>query len=93
MGTEPAVNKIPRFYSTGWQLSTGLWELARLIYANYLVLAKTDLKVHFQYKLLEKRDDFNLRSGTKLKQIDGAQRQLYSFKIRKDIADFYWSYC
>ena len=47
METEPAVNKTPRFYSTGWKIWTGLRETARLIrYANYLVLTKTDLEVH-----------------------------------------------
>ena len=42
--------------------------------------------------MLEKTDDFILRSGRDLNQIDGAQRQLYSYKVRKDITYDYWSY-
>ena len=37
-------------------------------------------------------DKFTLHSSKNLKQIDGAPRQLYSYKVRKDIALFYWSY-
>ena len=94
METEPAVNKMTRFYSTCWQICTGLGELARLIRnANYLVIAKTDLEVHFQNKLLEKMVEFNLRSTTDLKQIDGAQTQLIFYIFRKGITCRYWSYC
>ena len=58
--------------------------MAMLIrYANYLVLAETDLEVHFLNKLIEKTDEFTLRSRTDLKQIDGAQWQLISYKVRK----------
>ena len=61
-------------------------------YANYLILAKTDLEEHFKKKLLEKTDEFALRSRTDLKQIDGAQWQPISYKVRKCITFGYWSY-
>ena len=61
-------------------------------YANYLVLAKTDLEDHFQNKLLENTENFTTRSGTDLKQIDGTQRQLISYKVRKGNISGYWSY-
>ena len=37
-------------------------------YANYLVSTKTDLEIHLQNKLLEKTDDYILRSSANLKQ-------------------------
>ena len=56
---EPKVNKVPRCFSTGWLLWTGLAEIARLIhYADYLGLAKTDSVKHFYFGLLEKADEY-----------------------------------
>ena len=77
----------------GWQLSIGLGEIARLIrYANYLVLAKIDLEDYFKIKLLETTDKMTIRSRTDWKQIDSAQWQLISYKVRKGITSLYWSY-
>ena len=59
---------------------------------NYLVLAKTDLEEYFENKLLEKTDEFVLRSRTDLQQIDGAQWKLISDKVRKGNIFGYWSY-
>ena len=78
----------------GWQLSTGLREIAVLIdYFNHLVLAKIDLEDYFQIKLLETTDKSNIRSRTDWKQIDGVQWQLISYKVWKCITFIYWSYC
>ena len=68
--------------------------MARLIrYANYLVLAKIDLEDYFKIKLLEKTDKLTIRSRTDLKQIDGAQWRLISYKVRKGIFFGHRSYC
>ena len=61
-------------------------------YANYLVLAKTDLEEHFSNELLEKTGEFALRSRTDLKQMDGPLWQLISHKVRKGITFDYRSY-
>ena len=62
-------------------------------HADYLVLAKTDLEVHYEKKLLGTTDDYFLRPSKSLKQIDGAQRQLNSCNVREGITFHYWSYC
>ena len=57
------------------QLWTGLREIARLIrYANYLVLAKTDLDTCFCNKQLEKTDEYILRPSANWNKAKKANR-------------------